>query len=82
MITNRLVAGSIYDTISTLIAEDVRDDLLKYSANISYLWLVFYELLGYGTRKIMIKQSEGSFNFDWENPPLNPLTGKSIDLWY
>ncbi len=47
-----------------------------------YWWVVLHELLGHGTGKMMIQESEDKFNFDINNPPLNPLTGKPITSWY
>jgi dipeptidyl-peptidase-3 len=31
---------------------------------------------------MMIESAEGEYNFDIENPPLNPLTGEPIACWY
>lgn len=47
-----------------------------------YLWVVLHELLGHGTGKMMRQDAEDVFNFDVENPPVNPLTEKPIDCWY
>lgn len=47
-----------------------------------YWWVVLHELLGHGTGKMMIQDSENQFNFDINSPPINPLTGKPITLWY
>lgn len=30
----------------------------------------------------MCQESDGSFNFDIHNPPINPITGKPISSWY
>jgi dipeptidyl-peptidase-3 len=30
----------------------------------------------------MVEKEEGQYNFDIENPPLSPLTGKPITCWY
>ncbi|KAJ9657449.1 hypothetical protein H2198_004324 [Neophaeococcomyces mojaviensis] len=82
VIANRLAAGSNYDTLSNFVDEDLQSDLSKHSTDIGYLWLVFHELLGHGTGKMMVEEREGEFNFDYERPPLNPLTEKPIDSWY
>lgn len=47
-----------------------------------YIWVVLHEIMGHGTGKLLLEQSPGIFNFDKENPPVNPLTGKPIDTWY
>ena len=44
--------------------------------------VVLHELLGHGTGKMMIEESNGKFNFDPEKPPINPLTGAPITSWY
>lgn len=31
---------------------------------------------------MMVEEPQGKYNFDIDNPPLNPLTGKSIRTWY
>jgi dipeptidyl-peptidase-3 len=52
----------------------------KYPAY--YWWVVLHELLGHGTGRMMVEESEGKFNFDIRNPPINPLIGKPITTWY
>ncbi|KAF3914341.1 hypothetical protein AA313_de0206240 [Arthrobotrys entomopaga] len=47
-----------------------------------YLWVVFHELLGHGTGRLLTENSNGSFNFDPKNPPINPVNGKPISSWY
>jgi len=47
-----------------------------------YWWVVLHELLGHGTGRMMVESEPGKFNFDVENPPLNPLTGEPITSWY
>ncbi|KAI6351049.1 hypothetical protein MCOR25_010192 [Pyricularia grisea] len=47
-----------------------------------YWWVVLHELLGHGTGKMMVEKGKGEFNFDIENPPVNPLSGKPITSWY
>lgn len=52
----------------------------KYPAY--YWWVVLHELLGHGTGKMMIQESKNQYNFDINNPPINPLTGEPITTWY
>ena len=55
---------------------------LKHRDHTFYLWVVFHELLGHGTSKLLTENPSGVFNFDGCHPPLNPLTGKPISCWY
>ena len=47
-----------------------------------YLWVVFHELLGHGTGKLLVEDKPGSYNFDIHDPPTNPLNKKPIESWY
>ena len=47
-----------------------------------YIWVVLHELLGHGTSKLLTEYGADSYNFNRENLPLSPLTGKSITSWY
>ncbi|CAH0018750.1 unnamed protein product [Clonostachys rhizophaga] len=47
-----------------------------------YWWVVLHELLGHGTGQMMVEHTEGKFNFDINNPPINPLTNQPISTWY
>jgi dipeptidyl-peptidase-3 len=47
-----------------------------------YWWVVLHELFGHGTGKMMVQMSNDKFNFEVENPPINPLTGHPITSWY
>ncbi|CAO2650273.1 Nn.00g015650.m01.CDS01 [Neocucurbitaria sp. VM-36] len=41
-----------------------------------------HELLGHGCGKLLQETEPGVFNFDKENPPISPLSGKPITTWY
>ncbi|KAI1105219.1 putative dipeptidylpeptidase III [Jackrogersella minutella] len=41
-----------------------------------------HELTGHGCGKLLQETSPGEFNFDKENPPISPLTGKPVTTWY
>lgn len=41
-----------------------------------------HELLGHGCGKLLQETSPDEYNFDHENPPTNPLTGKPVLSWY
>ncbi|EXF84560.1 dipeptidyl-peptidase 3 [Colletotrichum fioriniae PJ7] len=47
-----------------------------------YWWVVLHELLGHGTGRMMVENTEGDYNFDIRSPPINPLDGKPIRSWY
>ena len=65
-----------------MVDESERPMFQKYRFNAYYLWVVLHEILGHGTGKLLMENSQGKFNFDPNEPPLNPLTGKPIDSWY
>lgn len=39
-------------------------------------------MLGHGCGKLLQETESGKFNFDTNNPPVSPLTGKPITSWY
>lgn len=41
-----------------------------------------HELLGHGSGKLLAELSPGEFNFNHDNPPISPITGKPIQTWY
>lgn len=41
-----------------------------------------HELLGHGTGKLLSEVTPGNYNFDIDNPPINPLTKEKISSWY
>jgi dipeptidyl-peptidase III len=48
---------------------------------IRFIVTAIHELLGHGTGKLLA-ETAGMYNFDGENLPTNPLTGKAIETWY
>jgi dipeptidyl-peptidase III len=54
----------------------------KHKFPTSYIWVVLHELLGHGTGKLMAQSHDKTFNFDVDNPPIDPLTGGAISSWY
>lgn len=56
--------------------------LKKYSGPVHFIKNAIHELLGHGTGKMLSELSPGDFNFDPNNPPTNPVTGKAIEKWY
>ena len=41
-----------------------------------------HELLGHGCGKLLQETEQGKYNFDVQNPPLNPVTGEKVATWY
>lgn len=58
-------------------------ELFKRDKYPAYYWyVVLHEIYGHGTGKMMVQASSNEYNFDIENPPLDPLTGLPIRTWY
>lgn len=55
---------------------------MKHKPHAFYLWVLFHELFGHGTGKMLAQKEPNAFNFDIHNPPLNPLTGEPVKSWY
>ncbi|KAJ5703242.1 dipeptidyl peptidase III [Penicillium malachiteum] len=49
---------------------------------ICFIVTAVHELLGHGTGKLLSESSSGTYNFDRNNLPINPLTGEAIQTWY
>lgn len=64
------------------IEEFEAEQFKKHKFQAYYLWVVLHELLGHGTGQMMVESPKGSFNFNTENPPINPLDGNPISTWY
>ena len=61
------------------------EDLELYQENRDAAFEVqvgIHELLGHGTGKLLQETSPSVFNFDHSDPPVSPLTGKSISTYY
>ena len=68
--------------VYTYVSQPEEEMFYNHKEHAFYLWVVFHELLGHGTGKLLVENSDGSFNFDIQNPPTNPLNGKPVDSWY
>lgn len=83
MITNSMTAGIPKEGGgANCVHASEAAQFLNHKSKAFYLWVVFHELFGHGTGKLLAEDSAGSFNFDAQNPPINPLNGKPIDTWY
>ncbi|PLB51597.1 hypothetical protein P170DRAFT_443778 [Aspergillus steynii IBT 23096] len=49
---------------------------------VRFLTTAIHELLGHGTGKLLSETEPGVYNFDKQNPPISPLTGKAITSHY
>jgi dipeptidyl-peptidase III len=54
----------------------------KHESHATYLWIVFHELMGHGTGRMMVQEDGEIYNFDVTMPPVDPLTGTPITSWY
>ncbi|RMX70622.1 hypothetical protein D0869_16461, partial [Hortaea werneckii] len=83
MISNRLdgtpMAG---DSLALKLCEEKPGTFSKHRRHAYYLWVVFHELFGHGTGKLLREGADGTSNFSLENLPVSPLTGEPIDSWY
>ena len=83
MITNSMTTRSPNtEHMATLLEPLEAAAFLKHRDHAFYLWVVFHELLGHGTSKLLTENPSSVFNFDSSQPPINPLTGKPISSWY
>src|SRR6516225_6909830 len=83
MITNSMAVDTPKESIEAIcVHPSEAAKFLKHKDHAFYLWVVFHELLGHGTGKLLVEDNAGSFNFDIRNPPINPLNGNPIDSWY
>jgi len=61
------------------------EDLPVYTKNRDAAFEVqvgIHELLGHGTGKLLNEHADGSFDFNKDSPPVNPITKKPITSWY
>src|ERR1700712_2239826 len=77
-----MLAESSAKQVSPFVDSSEIETYQKHKYPAYYWWVVLHELLGHGTGKMMVEESEGKFNFDIENPPVDPLTGSPINSWY
>ncbi|KAI1345137.1 peptidase family M49 [Xylariaceae sp. FL0016] len=54
----------------------------KYRDGAFEVQVGLHELTGHGCGKLLQETSKGVYNFDKENPPVSPVTGKPISNWY
>ncbi|OBT61231.1 hypothetical protein VE03_09671 [Pseudogymnoascus sp. 23342-1-I1] len=54
----------------------------EYTHIVRFVTTAIHELIGHGTGKLMSETAPGKYNFDKQNPPINPLTKKPIGSYY
>lgn len=59
--------------------QDVYD---KYKDEAFEVQVGLHELLGHGCGKLLQETEPGKFNFDVDNPPVSPVTGKKVSTYY
>ena len=80
MITNSLKQSD--GEGDTFVDPAEQETFLKHKPHAFYLWVVFHELLGHGTSKLLSEEAPNQFNFDINNPPIDLVTGSPIRTWY
>ena len=78
---NVLSAKAPNEPISFIRSEDME----LYQANRDAAFEVqvgIHELLGHGTGKLLQETSAGEYNFEFEHPPISPVTGKPTTTYY
>ena len=81
IIANRMAAESQAVQYPFIDASEV-EQFKKHKFSTYYWWVVLHELLGHGTGRMMVETTDGEFNFDIHEPPVNPITGEPITCWY
>ncbi|KAF2270745.1 peptidase M49, dipeptidyl-peptidase III [Lojkania enalia] len=82
IIANRMSAESNNAHRSPFVDAAELEEFQKAKYPAYYWWVVLHELLGHGTGRMLVEESEGQFNFDINNPPISPLSEKPITTWY
>ncbi|KAK3704250.1 hypothetical protein LTR37_013924 [Vermiconidia calcicola] len=83
MISNAIDGGSMSsDSEAKYIHPHEQERFMNHRRQTYYLWVVFHELFGHGTGRFLEESEQNVFNFDINNPPINPLTDKPIESWY
>lgn len=62
--------------------DEVQELYAEASNDAFEVQVALHELLGHGCGKLLAETEPGKYNFDINNPPTNPLTGKAVTSWY
>ncbi|RMY81349.1 hypothetical protein D0861_08340 [Hortaea werneckii] len=83
MISNRLDGSPMAgDSPALKVCEEEPGTFSEHRRATYYLWVVFHELFGHGTGKLLQENADSTYNFGVEKLPVSPLTGQPIDSWY
>lgn len=82
MIANQISARAGASEPSPFLDTSENEEYQRHIHHATYLWVVFHELLGHGTGRLMVQEDEKRYNFDIDCPPINPLTNRPITSWY
>ena len=80
--SNRLRIKEDATPLSAFVNPSEAGPLKEYSGTIHFIKNAIHELLGHGTGKLLREVAPGTFNFDPDSPPTNPLTGAPVETWY
>ncbi|OJI87134.1 hypothetical protein ASPTUDRAFT_54154 [Aspergillus tubingensis CBS 134.48] len=80
--SNRMVSESSRSRGLHMVDASEQDTFKKHRFHAYYIWVVLHEILGHGTGRFLTESADGVLNFDMENPPLDPFTGKPVESWY
>ncbi|KAK3378713.1 peptidase family M49-domain-containing protein [Lasiosphaeria ovina] len=66
-----------------IVAVEEAREYLSHEYYSSEIRIAVHELLGHGTGNRLLRETaDGSFNFDRDTPPVDPLTHEPIRTWY
>ena len=82
IVANRMSTESNQTGACPFLHPDEAEKFHKHKYSAYYWWVVLHELLGHGTGKMIVQGADGVFNFDSQNPPINPITRQPISSWY
>jgi dipeptidyl-peptidase-3 len=78
IIANRMSAEGRKAQSNPFVHADEMEAFQKVKFPAYYWWVVLHELLGHVTGRMLREEYASRFNFDVENPPLNPLNSEPI----
>ncbi|KAL4779313.1 peptidase family M49-domain-containing protein [Aspergillus varians] len=80
--SNRMLAESYRARGLHMVPKSEQETFKQHRSHAYYIWVVLHEMLGHGTGRFLAETTPGNFNFDPNNPPVNPITGDPVKTWY
>jgi dipeptidyl-peptidase III len=74
--------NKIVDDIVPFVRHHEVEFLRKYRAKSFEIMIACHELLGHGSGRLLMEKSPDEFNFNRQDPPVDPLTGEPVQSWY